>query len=386
MRITIIHPHFAFRDVACELPRALARRRHKVFVVVWAGGSGNSGNGGNNAAFSRIEENFGMVELPGLNFSPVASMNYPFLLGLEPALRQMKPDIIDCQSHLFLTAPQSVSAARRLGVPVVITINGIIASRGPLLNSAQKLYIRTVAAAVFRRASVIRCLTPSDALEAMRYGCPRGKIRIIPNGVDTSLFSPPQGGREAPPVVVWAGRFVGEKDLPTLVRAAGIIIKERRDARFVLLGDGPLRRSIELMARRMGVAQNFEFTGVLNHQAVASWLRRSAVFAFPSLKEGMPLALLEAMSCGNPVAGTDIPGISSVARDGESGILVQPRNPESLAKAILLLLSDWKLRERMGSNARKEIMALYSQVAVVKHLEGAYSDAFESHGSKSARW
>jgi glycosyltransferase involved in cell wall biosynthesis len=318
-----------------------------------------------------------MVELPGLNFSPAASMNYPFLLGLKPALRQMRPDIIDCQSHLFLTAPQSVSAARQLGIPVVITINGIIASRGLLLNSAQKLSIRTVVAAVFRRASVVRCLTSSDALEAMRYGCPRGKIRIIPNGVDTSLFSPPLGRREAPPVVAWVGRFVGEKDLPTLVRAASVIIKEHHDARFVLLGDGPLRPLIESMARHMGIAQNFEFTGALDHQAVASWLRRSAVFAFPSLKEGMPLALLEAMSCGNPVAGTDIPGISSVVRDGESGIIVQKRNPESLAKAILLLLSDEKLRERMGSNARKEIIALYSQAAVIKLLESAYADAIE---------
>jgi D-inositol-3-phosphate glycosyltransferase len=125
----------------------------------------------------------------------------------------------------------------------------------------------------------------------------------------------------------------------------------------------------------MGMAQNFEFTGALGHQTVAGWLRRSSVFAFPSLKEGMPMALLEAMSCGNPVAGTDIPGIRSVAKDGESGILVQPRNPESLAKAILCMLSDRKLREGMGSSARKEIMARYSQAAVVKLLEGAYSSA-----------
>jgi len=114
--------------------------------------------------------------------------------------------------------------------------------------------------------------------------------------------------------------------------------------------------------------------GPLSREEIAEILSKASVFSFPSLKEGMPLSVLEAMASAVPVVGSNIPGINDVIIHGENGILVPPRNPEALANAIMLLLEDRSLRRKLGQNARKVITEKYNWSKVINDLEKVYEE------------
>lgn len=367
MRIAIVHPYWDFEEVAYALPQALSSEGHAPFLLVWGGDRKFS-------ATMPPQASFNVIKLPGINLSPFGRrQKYPLVLGLESTVKAIKPSVIDCQSHLFLTAPESLRAAKKSRIPVVITINGIMAKRDMATNLVQEAYLHTIGRAIFQQAAAVRCLNTSDAAEAVRYGCPPGKIAIIPNFVDTDLFSPPQV-RTGRAIVAWSGRFVAEKDVITLVRAAKIVLSERPDVEFVLMGDGPLKPTIESIVQGLGISKNFSFTGSIPRSSVSTMLKDSAIFVLPSLKEGMPLSILEAMSCRSAVVGSDIPALRALVRHNETGLLVPARDAHAFAGALITLLDDEALRERLGSNASMVIGKYYSRKKVIKKLVQLYSD------------
>ncbi|MDI9643822.1 MAG: glycosyltransferase family 4 protein [Candidatus Verstraetearchaeota archaeon] len=365
MKILLVHPYWHYRDVTFELPRLLLMRGEQPFVMTWVKGLGET-------RISLVEPGIDLIELPGVNLLPIHGTIFPLLKHVGSAFEYSQAEVVDCQSHLFLTSLQAVLYARRMGIPSVVTVNGIKAPRKGALNLAQFAYLNTLSRLVFRAASAVRCLTESDAVEANRLGCPWEKISIIPNGVDTTLFRPGPRDKDSD-TIVWTGRFVEEKGLPTLLRAAVEVIKTSRNIRFMLVGDGPLRQRIEEMAERLGVYERFVFTGAVSRCEVARILRSSTLFVMPSFSEGMPLSLLEAMSCGNPVVGSDIPGISSVVRSGETGILVPPGDHRALGMAISGLLGDRCLLRRMGERAAFHIRKNYEISIIVMRVLDLYS-------------
>lgn len=367
MRVAIVHPYWDFKEVAYELPRELAREGHEPYLLAWSGSR-------RICSAESFEGAFKALMLPGLNLSPSGRrLKYPLLMGFDASIKAIGPSVIDCQSHLFLTAQESLRTARKNRIPLVITINGIMAKRDIVSNLIQETYLHTAARALFRQASAVRCLNSSDAAEAVRYGCPSEKIAVIPNFVNTDLFSPRvESGCRA--TVAWSGRFVAEKDVATLVRAAKVVLEKRPDAEFILMGDGPLKPKVEALAAQLGIGSRFSFTGSISRTSVAEVLRRSSAFVLPSLKEGMPLSLLEAMSCGKAVVGSDIPGIKALVKDNETGLLVPAKDVNAFASAIITVLGDEDLRKRLGSAASRAIRERYSHRIVVKKLIRLYSE------------
>jgi glycosyltransferase involved in cell wall biosynthesis len=301
---------------------------------------------------------------------------YPFLPGLPAKIEMLNPDIVHAESHLFLPTVQAVRKAKRLGLPCVVSVHGVLAERGFAVNLAQFAYLRTLGLEVFRGADRVVCLTRSDAEEVVRLGCPVEKVRLVPNAVDTELFKP--GERREDGLVVWVGRFVPEKDVEYLVEAARLVVEKRGDVRFLLVGYGPLKAKIMKLAQDYGLlGKSVSFVGPLSREEIAKILSKAAVFVFPSLKEGLPLAVLEAMASGVSVVGSDIPGINAVITHRENGILVPPRNPEALANAIMLLLEDKSLRRKLGQNARQLMVEKYSWEIISERIEKVYNEAME---------
>lgn len=177
------------------------------------------------------------------------------------------------------------------------------------------------------------------------------RLRVIPNYVDTDLFQPSDRGRD-PGLILFVGRLETQKNLPLLIEAM-----PGQGCRLEVVGDGPQRRELEDLAaqRRVEVV----FHGHLPQREVAEKMSRAAVFVLPSLYEGMPKALIEAMASGAAVVGADAPGIREFIRDGESG-LISDMNPPELRRKIELLLADPALRERLGREGRRRVMDNYS--------------------------
>jgi colanic acid/amylovoran biosynthesis glycosyltransferase len=207
----------------------------------------------------------------------------------------------------------------------------------------------------------------------VNLGSPAGRTLSNPCGVDVDRF---QGARpaESPPLLLALGRFV-EKKGPTLtLRAFALVQAEEPQARMVMLGDGPLRDACIELARDLGLDQQVQFPGSIDHEDVVSWMRRARCFVQHSLRaadgdsEGTPVAVLEASACGLPVVSTKHGGIVDAIVDGVSGLLVDEGDIDGMAEHMLRLLRDPELADGMGAAGRRHMMANYSSSSSLERL------------------
>ena len=354
------------RDYFYELSARQVKRGHDVDVFSWRRKGACSEE--------KVAEGFMIYRLNGLNLNLGGLIQeYPYLPELPSKLETLRPDIVHGESHLFLPTVQAVMKAKKLGLPCVVTVHGVLADRGFAINLAQNLYLSTLGSKIFKSARKVICLTRRNANDIANFGCPMEKIVIIPNAVDTNLFSPESKPNEN--LVVWVGRFVPEKGLDYLIEAAKLVAGSFRDVEFLLIGYGPQENRIMKLAHQCGLlGRNVRFTGKLTRFEIATILKKAAAFVFPSLSEGMPVALMEAMSSGVPIVGSNIPGVNDLVVDGVNGLLVPPRDSSSLAMAITSLMEDPKRRKRMSASARTSIIHDYSWSSVLQKIDAVYNE------------
>jgi glycosyltransferase involved in cell wall biosynthesis len=307
------------------------------------------------------------------SLSRITGTPYPVFRDVKSCLRRLRPDVVHINSHLFLSNYQVARAARSLRFPFVVTVHGFMVRRGLVIDMLQEVYLRSVARLLFNMASEVICLTAAEAENVAEVMGGYDKISVIPNGVDVDFFKPSE--EKDSNLIAWIGRFVPEKGLVYLLEAMREVVKQSADVKLVLGGDGPLRNDLWNFVNRFGLRKNIVFLGALNHVEVASILSKSSIFVFPSLKEGMPRALLETMACGAAVIGSNVSGIKDIIRHERNGILVPPRDPVALANAILTLLRDENLRRFLGQNARELMIKKYNWDKVTDKLEDVYYEA-----------
>ena len=197
----------------------------------------------------------------------------------------------------------------------------------------------------------------SDAI-CDRYQIPQQRIAVIPNYVDTSLFSPGMESDSARHGLIFIGRFTEPKNVFSLLEAV-----DGLDLKLTLVGAGALEDQLRKFALDRDISARF--IGIVPHGQLPELLRKSSVYILPSHYEGHPKTLLEAMACGVPVIGANSPGIREVIDDGETGLLCEP-SPEGIRQAIISLLSDEALRERIGRNARQYAVEHFSLERIVE--------------------
>jgi glycosyltransferase involved in cell wall biosynthesis len=151
------------------------------------------------------------------------------------------------------------------------------------------------------------------------------------------------------------------------------ITRQEPNARLLLAGDGPERRSLERLAARLGLVDRVEFTGEVPHDHVPQTLARMDVFAMPSTWEGFGVAALEAAAMELPVVASNVHGIPDVVEDGVTGILVPPKDVAALSQAILRLLRDPDEQCRMGRAGREFVAARYSWADNARRMEALYN-------------
>lgn len=206
--------------------------------------------------------------------------------------------------------------------------------------------------------------------------------KVMPSVLETIVVGVPVDEFELPPkkliesekeklgisrhekVVCNIGRLDHQKGLLYLFEAFEQTVKECPDTRLLIVGDGPCREMLESLADRLRIRRNIIFTGYMKD--VRFLLALSDVVAIPSLFEGGPLTLFEAMSMGKPVIGTPVGSMGEVIKHGVTGFIVPVRNVEELTKHMLILLQNKDRRERMGMAARKRIIEYDTSKSVVR--------------------
>jgi glycosyltransferase involved in cell wall biosynthesis len=225
--------------------------------------------------------------------------------------------------------------------------------------------------------------------EIQRSGTDRAKVVMIPGGVQVEEFLEPDKVAMEQIKADWdlqsnirligtVGRFVPPKGYSHLLDALHTANAQYPGVRSLLVGDGPLRAAMETKAEALGLLENVIFTGT--RRDIPEILALLNVFVLPSLWEGLPIALLEAMAAGLPVVATAVGGTPEVVIDGVTGFLVPPRDPEALADAILRLLRDPDLRQRMGEAGRARVTEHFSVEQMVRKTEALYEQLLAEKG------
>ena len=353
------------KDYFYELSAKQAKFGDEVHVVSW----------NKNKTLAEFKsDGFFIHRLNGLNFSlPGSFQDYPYLPNLSSVLKQIDSDIVHCESHLFLPSLQALRIAKKFGCPYVVTVHGVYASRGFAVDCVQKTYLRSVSG-FFKEADRIICLTKDDASEISKYGFSSEKIRIVSNGVDTERFKP--GYSKQVNLIVWSGRFVPEKGVYYLIEAAWKLSKQNVAAKFLLIGYGPLKKKLELLAFNYGLlGRTVFFSEGLKRDEISKILSEATIFVFPSLKEGLPISILEAASSAVAIVASDIPGINTVVEHEKSGLLVKAMDSSAIADSVLRLLNNEELRRKLGQNARELVITRFSWAKVLPKLEEVYLEA-----------
>jgi glycosyltransferase involved in cell wall biosynthesis len=201
---------------------------------------------------------------------------------------------------------------------------------------------------------------------------PKCKVRVIPNGIDFKAFMARNelGCGEmchGDPTIGIVGRLSRQKGHAVLFAAARGILKRFPEAKFKVVGEGPDRTQLEAMVDQMGIGRNVEFAGFCDDMpALYSGLD---LLVMPSLDEGLPIALLEAMAAGLAVIASSVGAIPSVVDHGKSGLLVQPGDVLGLEQAMLELLDDASLRTRLAANARQSVTRFSSERMARNYLD-----------------
>ncbi|HPD13595.1 MAG TPA: glycosyltransferase family 4 protein [Planctomycetota bacterium] len=251
-------------------------------------------------------------------------------------------------------------ACRRLGVPALMAFQGWVYSPGK-----RGLYPRTVTwvyqyAVHFcaRHAPRIACISREiyDGLRAR--GVPPERLWLAPNCVDLAAWDTGKRGahRRAGRQLLYVGRFSPEKGLRYFLEALPRVVERFPGVCARLVGgvEGEGGEFHEL-ARRLGVAGHVEFAGQVPREALPGLYAEADLLVVPSLAEGHPLAPVEALACGTPVVGSDIPGLNETVADGVNGALVPPRDPAALAEAICRVLGDEALLDRLSRAAQPSV-------------------------------
>jgi glycosyltransferase involved in cell wall biosynthesis len=220
---------------------------------------------------------------------------------------------------------------------------------------------------ILKRGSFRRCAraivqTRHEGDKVARYGA---YAQRIPNAVDARVFSPPpEGERRDKPVILFVGRLHdAQKRISDVVRALALL---PGDWRLEIAGSGPDRSVLEALAGELRVQDRVSYLGFVSDSLRLRDLYRSAsVLALPSKYEGLPVVLLEAMSCATPVVGSDIPAIAEVIEPGRSGLLVPVGEPPHLAAALRDAVAQGA---KLGRGARETILATYDQAVVGSQL------------------
>ncbi len=287
--------------------------------------------------------------------------------------RQDPPDVLHAHNLFFSSTAIAPLLRHALKRPLVTTLHlGSPKQLGGATALLVSCYERTIGRAIIRSSDRLIAVSEAVARHAVHLGAKPEAVRVIANGVDAQRFQPPQRRGNGAFRIACVGRLVFNKGPQFLIEAVPQVLQAHPNAEFILVGDGPLRARLEERARALNISHRVHFLGT--RPDVATILQACDVLVRPSLLEGMPLAVLEAMACGLPVVATPVSGTSELVKGGENGLLVRPADPDDLAGAILRLAEDEALRKAQGRRGRWLVEHGYSWDAVAARNLSVYRE------------
>jgi len=328
------------------------------------------------------------VVIPELGRAIRPGRDLTALVKLVSLFRRLRPDIV--HTHTAKAGTLGRLAARIAGVPVKIhTFHGHVLD-GYFSPAVTRVFVgmeRMLARATDRLVTVSPRLRTE--LLAMGIGRPE-QVEVIPLGLDLERFRrarpgvptlrPSLGLGSEVPLLGIVGRLVPIKDHPTLFQAMALLRTSNPPVHLAVVGDGEERARLEELAGRLKLGQRIHFLGWRTD--LDTILTEVDVVICASKNEGTPVALIEAMAAGVPVLSTDVGGVADLVAHGETGWLVRPGDPPSLAEAIRHLLGDAALRARLAAAGRAVALERHGVEGLIRRVETLYATLMAAEPSQ----
>jgi len=325
-----------------------------------------------------------MIMLPGARLG--SSIVHTALRAISGPMRRTYRDWPFDLVHAHMLVPDgwaAASAGHSLGVPVIATAHG----------SADVLQLPHRSPGWRRR--VVEAITELDQIIAVSQAVARGvtdlarprhDIRVISNGADPAHFGTHdraaarrQLGLPADrSIALFVGHLTDLKGIANLVEALGATAGGASDGPLLaIVGEGPLRAQLETRVSELGLGNSVRFAGKVSHEDVGAWMGASDVLVLPSLSEGLPTVVCEAMVVGRAVIATAVGGTPELIDDGVTGLLVPPSDTSALAEALRGVFATPGRAARMGEAAAQRARNTLTWSAVAEQIEGVYQDVLD---------
>jgi glycosyltransferase involved in cell wall biosynthesis len=331
---------------ARDMSRLQAWEGHDVTVIT-------NGRGTERKALMLEQEGYHVLKIP----ASLCIFGNTICLALPSHIRRIHRqfDIIHAHSHLFFsTLVCAIIHRLRSTPPLIITNHGLISQTAPVW--LQKIYLPTLGRWTLDSADRILCYTETEKQQLVDFHIDPEKITVIHNGINTKVFFPSE--KKPGKQILWIGRYTPGKGVEYLIEAFALFHREFPEYRLLLIGDGPKKEQITRMIRELGLASSVTLLDFVPNADIPAMYRQSAMFVLPSLEEGVPRTILEAMSSSVPVVCTDLPQLVDIVSG--AGILVPVKDSKALAKAISHIASHPDEARKLGEYAHRQVVSRYS--------------------------
>jgi len=300
----------------------------------------------------------------------------PNLIGLKRILKRERFDIVHGHHAFTPTSLLSVSLAKVLDIPTVLTNHSISFWYSSGVWTPVSYFLFPYRRYINKADKIIA--VSNAAADFIRHFADGKKVMVIPNAVDETFFDDNSNGESfrmgRGSTIIYVGRLSHRKGLHVLISAMKLVVEKIPNARLLIVGNGHARGFVEILVKMLGLEKNVKLLGFANREGIKLLYKTSGVFVLPSIYgESFGIVLLEAMASGVPVVATDTGGISEVVKDGYTGLLVERRDSVELADAILKVLNNSNLSKKLVRNAGKEVRKYRSSI-ITKKIEGVYEE------------
>ena len=312
------------------------------------------------------------IEVIYLN-SKARLYNIPLIWRIARILRNKKPDIL--HTSLFYANFFGRLAA-------LIAKPAVIITEEHSMHVEKRFYHVLLDRWLSNMTDKIRvCARSVLDFTSRQEGIPKEKFYLIYNAIDTERFNIYCTKNDARKLAGFAvddfligsvGSLIPLKGHRFLIEAVSCIVSEIPRLKLVIAGEGKCRDELSALAEAKGISEKIVFLGV--RKDIPQLMKMMDLFVFPSLQEGFPCAVIEAMYMGLPVIASNISGIPEVITSGNNGILVEPGNAQTIGENILTLYRDENLRNRLGREAKAKIESAYLPFHYIKRLEALYDE------------
>jgi glycosyltransferase involved in cell wall biosynthesis len=333
------------------------------------------------------------VNIPKVNVMELAldafSLKFSFLqkigfflnaLEIRKLIKKIKPDITHIHSfdyiHPLTVALVNIFLGRFPNLIVSTWGSDVVPNPPRTYFSIKDIFSKWL---LLSQAKEITATSQFLARCTSRLAPKKKEIHVVPFGVDCDLFSPRKKIKSVRITIGFVKHLLPKYGPEYIVRAMKTIAEKYHDTKLIMAGIGTQEKELKTLSRSLGVNCNIEFVGKIPHENVPDLLAKVDIFVMPSIydSESFGVAAVESEAMEIPVVATRVGGVPEVVLDKKTGILVEPRNSEQLANAILRLIENSELRHQMGKNGRKHVMENYNWEDNAELMENIYKKCIQ---------